>query len=306
MDEETYFSRGKLLLTGEYLVMEGALALALPLKMGQSMTIRSIPATKGKLSWVTYVKNKPWFTATYDHQLQIVESSGKDKAFLIQQIIQQALKLSPSLLQADTSVEITTSLNFLPEWGFGSSSSLISNVAYWAHCDPYELFTKIAVGSGYDVACARAKGPILYSLMPEGPVVSDASFNPSYASHLWFVYLGKKQHSVANLAKYRIKIEEHRRDAFRITQITQDILRATSLSEFEENIIEHEEIISTILGETPVKKRLFPDFAGSMKSLGAWGGDFMLVTHQGTRTDVEKYFKLKGMWPVFSYSEIVL
>ena len=36
----TFNAHGKLLLTGEYFVLDGALALALPCKLGQSMSIQ--------------------------------------------------------------------------------------------------------------------------------------------------------------------------------------------------------------------------------------------------------------------------
>jgi len=36
---ETYRSNGKLLLTGEYVVLDGALSLALPTTLGQRLTV---------------------------------------------------------------------------------------------------------------------------------------------------------------------------------------------------------------------------------------------------------------------------
>ena len=53
----------------------------------------------------------------------------------------------------------------------------------------------------------------------------------------------------------------------------------------------------------PVKKRLFPDYPGSIKSLGAWGGDFILAT--GTESERE-YFKEKGYTTLRSYRELIL
>lgn len=38
----SFKSNGKLLLTGEYLVLDGAVALALPTKMGQIMTVEPL------------------------------------------------------------------------------------------------------------------------------------------------------------------------------------------------------------------------------------------------------------------------
>ena len=39
---QTFYSNGKLLLTGEYLVLDGAKALALPTKMGQNLQIATL------------------------------------------------------------------------------------------------------------------------------------------------------------------------------------------------------------------------------------------------------------------------
>ena len=49
-----YSSHGKFLLTGEYLVLKGALALALPLKLGQSMTVETFPETSQKTTHETF------------------------------------------------------------------------------------------------------------------------------------------------------------------------------------------------------------------------------------------------------------
>ena len=48
----TYRANGKLLLTGEYLVLKGALALALPTKLGQTMTVETVHAPS--LRWDAY------------------------------------------------------------------------------------------------------------------------------------------------------------------------------------------------------------------------------------------------------------
>jgi len=56
-----FYSNGKLLLTGEYVVLDGAKALALPTKKGQSLLVE-INDSK-KISWNSFDchKNK-WFT----------------------------------------------------------------------------------------------------------------------------------------------------------------------------------------------------------------------------------------------------
>jgi len=65
-----------------------------------------------------------------------------------------------------------------------------------------------------------------------------------------------------------------------------------------------------MLGEkldlTPVKELLFPDFNGQIKSLGAWGGNFVLVASSDTSEQVRNYFLNKGLTTVFSFDELIL
>ena len=44
-----YHAHGKLLLTGEYLVLKGAMALAIPLNEGQTLSVET--STEGGLLW---------------------------------------------------------------------------------------------------------------------------------------------------------------------------------------------------------------------------------------------------------------
>ena len=49
-----------------------------------------------------------------------------------------------------------------------------------------------------------------------------------------------------------------------------------------------------------VKEKYFSDYNGSIKSLGAWGGDFILATRNN-----KNYFLEKGFNTVFSFSELI-
>ena len=81
------------------------------------------------------------------------------------------------------------------------------------------------------------------------------------------------------------------------------MIGATTLSDFELFMDRHETVLSAILKMTPVKERLFPDYYGTIKSLGAWGGDFILAT--GDEKSIS-YFKSKGYNTVIPYSKMVL
>lgn len=306
MNQKSFYANGKLMITGEYLVMEGAQALAIPLKFGQKMTVHSTPSNKLEIRWKTQVRGKKWFHAEFDSDLQITLTNSHDRAFFIQQILQKAQLLNPATLSNNLQWEVDCDLTFNPEWGFGSSSSLLSNLADWFEIDPYQLFWKIAIGSGYDIACARASKPIVYTLEKQKPMVQEISFAPVFSSNLHFVYSGKKQHTASSLTRYRMKIADHAKEADKITQITTKIIQAQSQVLFDELITEHENIIASVLEEKPIKERLFKDFPGAIKSLGAWGGDFMLVSSKLSKKEIQKYFNKKGLWPVFEFNEVML
>ena len=48
--KKSFFSHGKLLLTGEYLVLDGAKALAIPTQQGQEMSVEILPGS-GNIYW---------------------------------------------------------------------------------------------------------------------------------------------------------------------------------------------------------------------------------------------------------------
>lgn len=302
-----YYSNGKLLITGEYLVLDGAQSLAVPTLYGQSLSVKE---TQDKLlTWKSLDdKGKPWFESDYEleHFDPITKNTVSEEALAIsvtlKKILLEARKLNPSFLSTSQGYEITTALNFPREWGLGSSSTLINNIAQWAQIDAYVLLWNAFSGSGYDIACAQNNSPIIYQLKNSRPIVHSASFNPTFKSDLYFVYLNQKQNSRDGIAQYRNKEFNAFSTISQINSITQRILTCTRLSQFDKLIKKHESILSEILGTPTVKERLFPDFKGAIKSLGAWGGDFILATGNKTTPD---YFKEKGYATVIPYSKMV-
>ena len=83
-------------------------------------------------------------------------------------------------------------------------------------------------------------------------------------------------------------------------------MKTDNLKGFENLLCEHEEIMSAILGIAPVKERLFKEHPGVVKSLGAWGGDFVLITNHGTGKAFREQMKNMGFNTVFSWDELVL
>ncbi len=325
---QIYHSNGKFLLTGEYLVLKGALALALPLKLGQSMSVETFPETspneiiassetfrETSIQWNAYKPDGPWFSVTLNpNNLEIIDSDDQPKAEKLRQILQAVKQLNPKAFEGK-SLKFTTRLDFDPNWGLGSSSTLIANLARWANVNPYELLKLTFGGSGYDIACATAEGPIYYQVKTEvpepvegpTPMVEPIEYNPPFAEHLFFVYQGQKQSSSKEIKAFLAKANpiDLQKDIDAVSEISRAVPKCQSLDEFAMLMQCHERIISRCIGQEPVQKR-FPDFEGVLKSLGAWGGDFILATTEWSENQVREYFKKYSLEVVFGYNKIVL
>lgn len=310
-----YYSNGKLLLTGEYVVLDGAISLAVPTSFGQDLTVESIE--QPQLIWGSFDhKNECWFEAVFDlPKLRLVnatfnshqEGSSEFIAETLLKILQEARNLNPDFLQTDKGFVVKTHLTFPRDWGLGSSSTLINNIAQWAHVDSYNLLWNSFSGSGYDIACAKHNEPIFYHLIDQKPKVEPVTFDPDFKESLFFVHLNLKQNSREGIKRYK---EKRGFDKLSLTEninqisgVSQQMVNAKKLSDFEKLIEEHESIIASIIELPKVKDKLFPDYYGSIKSLGAWGGDFVLVTGN---ENTPNYFKEKGYTTILSYSEMVL
>jgi hypothetical protein len=65
----------------------------------------------------------------------------------------------------------------------------------------------------------------------------------------------------------------------------------------------HESIMSEVLETITIKEALFDDFKGVIKSLGAWGGDFVLVA---SKDNPRGYFNERGFETILRYDEMIL
>jgi mevalonate kinase len=306
-----YYSNGKLLLTGEYLVLDGAKSLALPTKFGQDLVVQKMK--EQQLIWGSFTHTgECWFEAIFDLQkLRLVsctfnskkEGNGEIIAETLLDILKEAKKINPSFLASENGFVVKTALTFPRDWGLGSSSTLINSIASWAKVDAFQLLWNSFKGSGYDIACAQNERAIFYQLENDRPIVEPVNFNPNFKENLFFVHLNQKQDSKEGILKFRQREQSFQKEIEQISTISDEFLKATSLIDFNKLIVEHEQIISSIIKLKPVKENLFLDYFGEIKSLGAWGGDFVLVTGND---ETSRYFKKKGFDTVLSYSEMIL
>ena len=207
-------------------------------------------------------------------------------------------------LNTENGFIVKTNLTFPRNWGLGSSSTLINSIASWAKVDAFQLLWNSFKGSGYDIACAQNDTPIFYQINNKKPVIKQVEFNPTFKDSLFFVHLNQKQDSKEGIAKFRESGTNFDKEIKRISEMSDEFLASTSIENFNKLIVEHEEIISNIIQLKPVKEKLFPDYSlGEIKSLGAWGGDFVLATGNA---QTPTYFKNKGFKTILKYSEIIL
>jgi len=299
----SYYSHGKLLLSGEYMVLDGALALAVPLILGQKMLVNLVDGNT--LIWKAYENDLIWFEAEFSvTDFSVISSNDLFRAEKLSLILMKARKLNTEFL-TNGGAEVNNYLEFSRLWGFGSSSTLISNIAGWAHVDPFDLFFKTSGGSGYDIASARANGPIIYKFQDPKPVFEPVAFDPCFRSNLYFVYTGHKKDSDAGINFYRSLIKPGPVEIAALSNVSLNMSLATTLDEFEECMREHERIISRFLRIATVKEQYFSDFGGELKSLGAWGGDFMLATWKGEPDKLRAYFASKTINLIFRYNDLV-
>ncbi len=302
----TCYSNGKFLITGEYLVLKSALSLAVPLKFGQSLHV--VPNDdQSRLSWKTFIADKLWFEAVFTlPDFSIIKTSDQPRAEYLSNLLKSAHKLNPDILTKPVGFEVTARLNFDINWGLGSSSTLIFNTARWFNINPFDLHFSVSEGSGYDIACAGAESPVLYQLLEGKPNSKQINFNPDFSDHLYFVYSGKKQDSAKSIRNHSGALSASDNEIEKITQITKAMIIADSLEEFESLMIEHENIISTVLQLPKAKDVFFSEFEGEVKSLGAWGGDFAMLTWRHESRQLKEYLKQKGFNTLFGFKEIVL
>lgn len=303
MRKSRFYSNGKLLLTGEYAVLDGALALAMPTRFGQSL--ETTENTSGQLNWQSFdADGSCWFEVIFLlPQLQLHTTNNREMAVRLKVILEAAKKVNTEFLADETGIAVKTHTSFPRHWGLGTSSTLINNIAAWGSANPYTLLQQSFGGSGYDIACASHNTPILYQLKNEKPQIEGIPFSPPFKEQLFFVYLNHKQNSQAAIKAYHQKRFDKKKFTSKISDLTRQFVSATTLESFEGLIVDHETCIAAVLDQQPVKQRMFPDYFGMVKSLGAWGGDFVLATGNEKTPD---YFAAKGFNTILSFEEMVL
>ncbi len=287
------------------MVLDGAKAFALPTKFGQNLVIEE--GNNQIIHWKSHDHDGSiWFEAMIPFGSVIrkerFDASHNIKNTLIE-ILHEAYLMNSNFITQAKGYKITTELTFPKFWGLGTSSTLINNIAQWLQIDAFELLRKSFGGSGYDLACAQNNSPILYQLVDEKPVVETIAFEPDFLDKIYFVYLNKKQSSKNAITSYLNQRGNIDQTIQKIDKITSLVIQSTAPKEFALALQQHEIEMSAVLELQTVQERLFEDFKGVVKSLGAWGGDFVLAISKENPTS---YFKEKGFEIVIPYNDMIL
>ena len=297
-------AHGKLLISGEYLVLEGAKALAIPTRFGQELTLNTVDETTEGFEWRSLKEDgSAWFEGYFDKERFAWRTQKEEgPAITLQKIFAELAKADPKKWSRTNNIKIQA--DFPLHWGLGSSSTLIWGLSELYGADAFAINKKLFQGSGYDIACAGSQSPILYQLVNGNPDWTSIEWNPDYAGAICFVYLGNKQSSKNEISRYQQNRRSEPELIKRISDLSEAIAsNQTDLTLFMDQMQEHEELLARHLCRRGVKEERFQDFSGGVKSLGAWGGDFVLAV--SVHEDMPAYFRRKGYDICLSFREMV-
>ncbi|MEM1218156.1 MAG: GYDIA family GHMP kinase [Bacteroidota bacterium] len=300
-----YYASGKLLLAGEYFVLDGATAFSLPTQLGQSLQV-----FKGEeaqtMHWQSLDHtNQIWLDIRFHlPDLSIKETTDQEMAERLQAMLLAARAQNRSFLTKEASLLVQTRLEFDRTWGLGSSSTLLHLLGQWSQTDPFAISDATLGGSGYDIATAGAKGAIWYRRKPDR-WFTNTSWHPAFLDQLYFVYLNQKMNSREGIRHYRQAVQDHPEWMAEADQRIRAMVEAKDIDSFESAVRKHEVFTSQALQMQPVQERLFADYWGTVKSLGAWGGDFVLITSNQPRVKTQAYFNDRGFEVFFPYKDLI-
>ena len=295
-------SNGKLLITSEYLVMKGAMALAIPAKLDQELNVRS--TNSDFINWKSFNKeNQIWYEEKFflDKGTLIYHGKKNKMSDLIVRLFDYIHKFNNP--EKSIGNEFIWKINFNINWGLGSSSTLINNLSKWAKVNPYKLLFSVFNGSGYDIACCDKSNPIIFQKKDDYLSVSDTTFNPNFLNNLFLIFLNKKQDTQKSVQNFLETDQSLSEEINQINEIVDEIESVKDITTFESLIERHEKIIANILQMPTIQNEKFPDYNnGVIKSLGSWGGDFVLATGDEKSVD---YFEEKGFNTIRKISDLL-
>ncbi len=304
---KSFYGHGKLLLTGEYFVLDGAEALAVPTKLGQLLKVEKT-SQSDILDWKSYNEDGTlWLSGKFQiSDFEILNEQPNEALLFLQKILKATRSLNPNYLKKENGLQVEMQLEFPRNWGLGSSSTLLHCLSEWANVDAFELLKMTFGGSGYDLACAGTDSAILYKIENEKPIWKTCTYQPPFSDRLFFIHLNQKQNSREGIQQYR-KVSKNIESLLpEVSMLTHEFLNNPSIFDLNHVIREHEQLVSSTIKQPRAKDLFFKNFEGEIKSLGAWGGDFVMATNPfDKKEELISYFKEKGFETVLTFEEMI-
>jgi hypothetical protein len=306
---KSFFSHGKVLLAGEYAVMCGVEALALPVRAGQWQHVWEMPA-KGvsKLVWQSKdADGGVWFECRVDTDIMHVsETTSETYSDTLLRLLFCIKEQKPELF-LHKNIRIETECEFNRSFGLGSSSTLVCNLAKWSGVNAHLLQERAFGGSGYDVAVGNLGRPLVYWLENNEPNWSSWQLPPDFTHDWYLAFPGEKQNSRDSLAGVKAQLDKISSDVALLQQMNaciQAIKSPRSLPMLEAMLEMWQALLSQrldlprpyeTLGLSPVK-------GGLCKYLGAWGGDVLLINRTFLQANEIAFENME----LFSWNEFVV
>lgn len=310
-----FWSPGKLMISGEYMVINGAKALAVPTVLGQDLFFDFDGKRSGhSIQWVSYIHGDIiWYSNQFnlEKDFEPAQMAQSGRTEFIRSLLKAIAYHKPDFFKEKGTYTFKTILEFDPGWGLGSSSSLIGNLALLTDIQPFDLLflSTLNQGSGYDVAVSYLARPVLYQIEDDlyhwaTPISLEWE---AFDQRCLLVYLNRKQDSNQEIRNFKRKGEKKNQEEViqAITEITDKLAVTKEYNEFCDLLQQHEQIMSDILQTPCLKEELFPDFKGVIKSLGAWGGDFILACPEESTDKAEAYFRNKGYDTLMNFGKMI-
>src|SRR3990170_2234660 len=101
--KKEFYSNGKLLITGEYLVLDGAKAFALPTKFGQNLIIEK--GRNQEIKWTSFDSDGSiWFADTFSFNDILKKKTFEETAYIkntLIEILHEGYLLNPDFLNEE-------------------------------------------------------------------------------------------------------------------------------------------------------------------------------------------------------------
>lgn len=282
----SYFAPGKIMLTGEYLVMNGFDSFAFPTKMGQWLDVYEFDTPDELSDFIVFqakdFQDNVWFeTKLLLPDFQPIEIHHVEN-ILVNRLCGIFKLAENDFWTSGRSFRLETRLEFNRVWGLGSSSTLVKLMSDFLNVDPFKIQFEIFGGSGYDVAIAKLQKPLLYWLTSDEMNWNYWKLNAELTEKWFVVFYGKKMDSRSSLANVQDELNQIAEDDFYTAQfdkILNNTKVATDLISLESSLEMYQMLLSqSLMLPTPYELLgIKPTNKGLCKWLGAWGGDMILI-----------------------------